>query len=518
MGFFSWFHDRFTNKKEEPQATEEKNGFFSTHRIPNGGKKVHELLQVKYQEIIKSLPTDSPFHGANDGLSSEDGLSINSFGGPSISDSLFLWYASNSFVGHMVCALIAQHWLVYKACALPARDAIRQGYIVQMETGEDLDPETMKLIKIYDKRMGINGHMKRYVTFGRVFGIRIALFKVKSTDPDYYVKPFNPDGVTPGSYQGIVQMDPVWCAPELDKNASSQPDTLHFYEPTYWLINNKRYHHTHLIIFIPYPVADILKPAYQYGGMSVPQKIMERVYGGERTANEAPHLAMSKRTTVLKTDAAKALANEEEFIANMERYVQNRDNYGVKVIDMEDEDMMQFDTSLTDMDALIMTQYQLVAAASDVPATKLIATTPKGFNATGEYDEGSYHEELESLQTHDLTPFIERHHLLVMRSYIAPALGIKPIELSVNWEPLDSPTAKEYAEINEINSRTDVNLASVGTVDQYETRERLRADRNSNYSGLPSAEPPDDFSQEETVNNGTETANNGPQEAASVER
>ena len=60
-----------------------------------------------------------------------------------------------------------------------------------------------------------------------------------------------------------------------------------------------------------------------------------------------------------------------------------------------------------------MSQYQLVAAAANVPATKLLGTTPKGFNATGEYEEASYHEELESIQANDLSRLLARHHLCV---------------------------------------------------------------------------------------------------------
>ncbi len=34
---------------------------------------------------------------------------------------------------------------------------------------------------------------------------------------------------------------------------------------------------------------------YNYFGVSVPERIYERVYASERTANEAPQLAMTKR-------------------------------------------------------------------------------------------------------------------------------------------------------------------------------------------------------------------------------
>src|SRR5690606_15493881 len=120
--------------------------------------------------------------------------------------------------------------------------------------------------------------------------------------------------------------------------------------------------------------------------VSIPQKIAERVYAAERTANEAPMLALTKRTDVIKADMVGGTANYPGLVQRIQEWVFNRDNYGVKILGL-DEEMQQFDTSLTDFDQTIMTQYQLVAAASNVPAVKLLGTSPKGFNATGEHEE-----------------------------------------------------------------------------------------------------------------------------------
>jgi hypothetical protein len=129
-----------------------------------------------------------------------------------------------------------------------------------------------------------------------------------------------------------------------------------------------------------------------------------------------------------------------------------------------------------------MSQYQLVAAAAEIPATKLLGTTPKGFNATGEYEEASYHETLESLQEHYATPFLERHHQLVLLSK-----GIRDTETTIAWNPVDSPTAKEYAEIRKLNAETDVMLADAGVIEATEIRQKLQDDENSGFTNLEDA-------------------------------
>lgn len=416
---------------------------------------------------------------------------------PNISDGLLGFFISQTFIGHQLCALLAQHWLIDKACTMPARDAVRNGFEIRTNEGDEFEsPEIVKQINKWDRRYKLRSNCVEFVRMGRIFGIRIALFRVESTDPDYYEKPFNLDGVTPGSYKGITQIDPYWMAPELDRQSATNPAYQHFYEPTYWIINGKRFHRSHLVIFRNSPPPDILKPVYLYGGVPVPQKIVERVYAAERVANEGPLLAMTKRTNWIKTDLAKVFANGQTFVQRIMEWVAFRDNYGIKVLGRDDE-IGQFDTALTDLDNVTMNSYQLVAAAAGVPATKLLGTTPKGFNATGQYESRSYHEELETIQENDLSPLVERHHQLVMRSFIVPWMrknvdaAFTPVGVGHNWNAVDVPTAKEQAEINEIKGRTDQVLLDTGAIDPYDIRTRLIGDKTSGYNALAAVERPE---------------------------
>lgn len=425
-------------------------------------------------------------------------FALNQVGIPEVQAA---WYGSQGFIGYQLCALLAQNWLVNKACLIPARDAIRKGYKFTVNDGTQVSPEILTAITKANKRYRLNKSLVEFVKMGRVFGIRVALFVVESDDPDYYVKPFNADAVKPGSYRGVSQIDPYWCIPELTNVSAGNPAALDFYEPTYWIINNQRYHKSHLVIMRGPEVGDILKPSYLYGGLSVPQMIYERVYAAERTANEAPQLALTKRAMVFYTDVAKALANQAAFETRLNTWAQFRDNYGVKIADAEADKIEQHDTALTDLDAVIMTQYQIVAAAANIPATKLLGTTPKGFNASGAYEEDSYHEELESIQVNDLEPFIDRHMVCLIRSEIAPAFGCEPFALDCTWEPLDSVSSKEAAEVNKLQAETDkIYAVDIGAIDAHEVRARVSADEDSGYNGLPTLEDQDHAAEETTAN------------------
>lgn len=82
--------------------------------------------------------------------------------------------------------------------------------------------------------------------------------------------------------KGIKQIDPQWVTPELTEVNLQDPAGLDFYEPMHYVIADRRYHKSHFVKFVPFPVPNVLKPTYNYFGVSVPERIYERVYASER--------------------------------------------------------------------------------------------------------------------------------------------------------------------------------------------------------------------------------------------
>jgi len=483
----------FGGNQETVKETKKSKAWFSTHEDDYGRPQARlpQFMQSVFDAQPKAL-----IEAAMDDSSTGQPLFKQYYNNNTAYSELIMdWYTAQSFIGHQLCGIIAQHWLVNKACSMPAYDAVRKGWSVVKDDGEDLDEKYLIDLKKAEKKYNLKKSMREFVRKGRVFGIRVALFKIESTDPQYYEKPFNIDGVKKNSFKGIVQIDPYWIAPMLDQDSASRPDSLHFYEPTYWMINGRKHHRSHLIIYRHAEPVDILKPIYLYGGVPLPQMLYERVYASERTANEAPQLVQTKRTNVWLTDLEAAMSDENKTINLLNQWSQYRDNYGVKLGDKDVDEFQQHDTALADLDNVIMTQYQLVAAIANVPATKLLGTQPKGFNSTGEYEEASYHEMLESMQENDLTPLAERFYQIVFKS----DMGIK-MDVSVNWLPLDSPTAKELAETNLIKAQTGQQLVMSGAIIPEEERRRIATDKQSGYNEMGLSEEAPEYDDEPDQN------------------
>ena len=415
-------------------------------------------------------------------------------------DRIFTFYAKHGFIGWQLCSIISQNWLVANACSIPAEDAVRPLWrnIIkkksELETDEEKEEEATELTDLTLKKYHLAEKLRQHIKNSRVFGVSYALLCIDGID---YSQPFNLDSVRPGSFKGISIIDPVWLAPQWNSGALNNPGSPNFYEPDYYQVNGLgRVHRSHFIKLIHEEVPDILKPSYYFGGLGVAQMIYERVYAAERTANEAPLLALTKRLLVVPTNL-KTLAAKPEVAWNLiKMLVFGRDNQGVYFTEEGEKNQVhQVDTSLSDFDAVIMTQYQLVASISRIPAHKLLKTDPKGLNNNGLYTIKDYTQELQSLQEKAARPFVERVNAVTLRSDLYELKGVTQVLTEFN--PIDMPTEKEKAEVESLQAQTAAQYVAAGILSPEEVRKALRAERGGRFADideeLPADEIPDDL-------------------------
>ena len=482
----SWF------RKSNPPTDKKPVEIEYTRRIKPTKSQILAAIQKTFTpQKISGLPEGESVATQDyaTGFGNYNGL----MGNGSIPDSLMMWFGEQTFIGFQLCMVMSQHWLINAACEIPIQDALRKGHEITDITGENVDIKTLKQLKAFNKKIKLYAKLKNFGKFARVFGYRIALFCVESDDENYYEQPFNPDGVTKGSYKGIAMPDPYYVAPQLLTFNPSSPD---FYEPEFWLIQGKKYHKSHLVIFRHAEVAQLLKPVYLYGGMSLCQQIFEKVYQAESASNEANRLLMTKRLLVRKGDVMSAITDQLGFEEKMNFFRETRDNFGEQIID-ETEELTQLDTALAEVAEIITQRYEQVAAVARMPANKLMQTQLQGFASSGEAEESIYNGMLETLQEECFTEFLERHYTCAMRS-----LGIAPFEFEIIWPPIDTITEKEQAEINQIKAATDAShVNNVGSLMGEDVRTRLTTDKNSGYHGIKESLPKDYINDNEESDN-----------------
>src|SRR5665213_792769 len=150
-------------KKPAPliQATARASSLFSTHAEDFGGRGSNAILRRRAALAERiNLATRGPVPVAREGrqigtFDADDiGDSVKpqyGLGFAGINDTQLMWYSSQGFIGYQMCAILAQHWMIDKACTMPAKDAVRKGYQITLNNGEKLDPKVLDLIREFDE-------------------------------------------------------------------------------------------------------------------------------------------------------------------------------------------------------------------------------------------------------------------------------------------------------------------------------------------------------------------------------
>ena len=390
-----------------------------------------------------------------------------------INDRQLEYFYNHGFLGYTACATIGQHWFASKACTIKGKTAVGAGYELSINQGSDDEKEAkIKEVRKWDRKKKIHKNLIQAEKFKEVFGVRHILFRIDGHDCEL---PLNVDAVKKGQYKGFSQPDPQWVYPILEGEALTNPASMDFYTPTYYLIAGQRYHKSWVITIIGDEVADVMKPFYRYGGVSMAQKLWQRVYSAERCADESPELLATMRMIVEKTDVAAAILDEESFVEGQEFNARMRTNFSTRIINRED-DITQIQTTLAGVSELTMDQYQIASAIAEVPITIMMSDTPKGFNSTGDNELKQYYETCSHIQD-ELSEILDMHYLLLERSLFGNALGLEH-----TWNELGQMTEKEAAEIRKIESDTDLNYATMAAISTEEIRDKLAANPESGYN------------------------------------
>lgn len=479
----------FFKKKQETKKPVKKEVKGSPFNIESYKADLQALYECSVQRTVKDFAIQQvavdggTINVAMDSIDGYDAKTFQQVYNPNFvgEEVIFTHFAANGFIGFNNCAILAQDWLINKCLALPCEDAISINYDLLLKddevTDEDKDIiEKLKNLSNDDGKYKIKSICKKFAENKRKYGQALCIPLVKGAD---YSVPFNIDAITPKSYKGMVVIEPIWVAPVLDMEATTNPASDRFYQPTWFRMPDGTLVHYTWFVFNTYgQVSDILKPTYYFGGYPLPQQLYQYVYAAHKTAKEAPMLAQSKRLNYVEGNLNAFLADEEKLKKEFWLMSYLRNNWGWLFV-KRDQKLGQLDTSLTDFDAVVMLGYQIVSAISWVPSARLLETSPKGWQSTGSYEDRNYSKLQQSIQRQDYCPILDFHYRLLAKSEFD-----LDKHYVTNFDPIDTPTEKERAEIKELNSRTDMNYVNAGVISPDEVRSVLREDINSGYNTL----------------------------------
>jgi len=322
----------------------------------------------------------------------------------------------------------------------------------------------------------------------------------------------SPAKIKQGSLKSLRIVEPIWTYPN-DYN-STNPLNPTFYKPQSWFVMGKQIHASRLLTIVGRPMPDILKPAYQFGGLSLSQMLKPYVDNWLQTRQAVSDLIHSFSISVLKLNMGQTINTEgmENLRRRIQMFVAHRDNRGLMVVDKDTEELDNISTPLTSLPDLQAQSQEHMSSVTGIPLSILFGITPTGLNADNDGEIRTFFQWVEDQQVCSFSDQVEYLLKVVQLSLF----GAIDDQITFVWEPLWSLDEKELAEVEKIEAETDAILLQEGVISPEEVRTRLSAKEDSAYHGLKPEEvpePPIDPAEEKLLDDESD-GNNKDKKAA----
>lgn len=269
---------------------------------------------------------------------------------------------------------------------------------------------------------------------------------------------------------------------------ADNPMSDSYYNPRRWYVMGNLVHTSRLLMFAGRKLPDVLKPAYNFGGISLSQLAEPYVNNWLSTRDHVNRMIRNYSIVGLKTNMQNVLAGDmgDNIVTRAELYNVQRDNQGMFMIDKDSEDMFLYQSQLTNLDKLQAQSQEHMCAVSSMPLIVAYGISPTGLNASSEGEIRVWYDhildEQENLFRDPLQTVMEIIQLSVWGD----------VDDSIEWGfvPLWEPNKVEAAQIRKTNAETaSILVNDVAAITNQEVRDAMVADPDSGYTGLKAAAP-----------------------------
>lgn len=473
---FDWLRKVFSRKSEVPVSV-----------VPKGGIRLSATLKAKTKPRSKydyelKLPDIMPGvvpSGSKSGIAMDSNFAggYQSYAPYGISGSIA------GFPGYSYLAMLSTR-AEYRAFAESLSKELTREWIAINSTetaGESTKTKVTELTKAVED-MDLKGTIQRAAMHDCQFGRAQLFLDIKGQEAKRNIPlVISEKTIRKGTKFEVKTVEPMWTTPSTYN--ANDPASKYFYKPEKWFMLGREVHQSRLLTVITRPLPDMLKPAFNFSGMSLSQLAEPYVDNWLRTRQSVADLINNFSTTAVKTDMGQVLSGEDDgdsMLDRVELFTATRSNKGVMVLDYEREDLVQVNTPLSGLHELQAQAQEHMCAVSRLPAIILTGISPSGLNASSDGEIRVHYDNIAAIQeAYWREPIDTVIKLLQLSMY-----GEIDPDISFSFVSLYQMTPKEEAEIRQYDSITAGNYVNAAVLDPAEVREKLARDPESGYVGL----------------------------------
>lgn len=368
------------------------------------------------------------------------------------------------------------NWMIGKAVDVIADDMTQSGITLESKMQPDDEQKMYAAIRdlLLMQRLGDN------IRWARLFGGSGAVLMIEGED---YSTPLKMDRIRKGSFKGLWVLDRWVLIPDATQVVTEfGPD---FGLPKYYYVvadpqqgfdKGYRIHHTRVLRAIGVRLPYYQRTSEQLWGMSVIERIFDRIIAYDSTAMGAAQLVFKAHLRTIYIEGYRELLAAggkmfEAVMAQLEHIRRFQTNEGLTVLDAKDkaESTSYTFAGLTD---LLTWFAQEVSACCDIPMTRMFAQSPGGLNATGDSDLQNYGDMIAKNQETDLrenvTTILDVLHWSIFGA--APPEGF-----SFAFNPVWQMSESEKAEVSKSETESVVSAYEGGVITQKTALLELKA-------------------------------------------
>lgn len=381
----------------------------------------------------------------------------------------------SGFRGYPQLAAMSQQVEYANTHAMMADEMTRNWIEIKSMKEGDPDVDAMdKALTKYDIKRIIHEAVKQ----DSQYGVAHIFIDMGASDQENEAPLFiDPRKIVKGSLEGFRCVDPNWVYPAMYN--TNKPLRADFYKPQAWFVMGNTVHESRFIDIVSRPVPDILKPSYNFGGLSMTQLMEDYVIDWREAKKNVIKILRTLRMRALKTDMDARLQEPGQFDKRIKLFTQYQDNFGIWALDTE-EDLLHQQTSLSELSNLLSNYQEQLCIPSRTTNLKMFGNAPAGLNASGDAEIETWHETISGSQELDYRRAIENIFKIIQLSEFGE---LKP-DIYFEFRPLDELSEKEKAEINEIKVRTVTTASDSQLVSSEEGRDALKSIEGAGFENL----------------------------------
>lgn len=405
--------------------------------------------------------------------------------------SMAMPYDFQGFPGYPYLASLATRAEYRQFASTMASELFREWITISnknAKAGSDTqDNERIAELEAAIERFDLLGVFQRAATQDCLFGRGQISINIRGADESLPLI-LSSSTIKQRSLESFTTIEAMWTSPSAYN--AIDPTAPDFYKPREWFVLGKRMHASRLLTVITRPLPDMLKPAYNFSGMSLSQLAEPYVNNWLRTRQAVSDLINNFSITILKTNMAQVLQGNcdgGDVFDRADLFTLTRSNRGLMLVDKEGEEIAQVNTPLSGLHELQAQAQEHQSSVTRIPTMILTGISPTGMNASSEGEIRAFYDWIGSQQQSYWYHALDTCIKVIMLDL----WGEIDDSLRFEFNPLWQMSEKDESEIRLNNSTSDGNYLDRGVVSAEEVRRKLASNPESGYTGIGVQDLPD---------------------------